>query len=109
MWNLFGTKPPEPEPLPLNDRQRLRVLEEAFDLMASDVDRCVNELPKIHAKLRMRATRAAQAEEEISVPSSSATPSISETPVSLSKAALRDLAQRRGLLSLQPRQRQGEG
>lgn len=109
MWNPLRT-------LRERDAARLRTLEKDFELLASDVETCLNAIPKIHAKLRMRATRAAAAEiesEETSVASSSATQSPSDLQLSLgvspSKEAVRDLARRRGFLNPRLQRRQQEG
>ena len=104
MWNPFRT-------LSERDSARLRRLEKDFAILADDVETCMNTIPKIHAKLRMRATRAAAAEieaEDTSAVSLSPTQSDSAQPVSPSKEALRGLARQRGFLFPQ-RQRQGEG
>jgi hypothetical protein len=102
VWNLFKT-------LRERDSARLRQLEKDFELLASDVETCMATIPKIHAKLRMRATRAAQAEiegEEVFQPSveSPASPS-SPAPV-YSKAQLREFARQRGII-LSPQRQQG--
>ena len=107
VWNPFRTK----TPLPPSDQMRLRQLERDFEILAADVETCITTIPKIHAKLRMRATRAAQAEEDPSAASSSATPSSSDQlPLSLSpsRQSLRDLARQRGFLHPQRPAQQGE-
>ena len=97
MWNIFRT-------LSERDSARLRRLEKDFTLLADDVEICMNTIPKIHAKLRMRATRAAAAEIETedtspsesvpaAVPSSPGQP---QSPV-YSKDQLRQFALQRGL------------
>lgn len=97
MWNIFRT-------LSERDSARLRRLEKDFAQLADDVEMCLNTIPKIHAKLRMRATRAAAAEiegEEASPPSSSEISTSSPAPqlgVSpYSKDQLRQFARQRGL------------
>ena len=94
MWNPFRT-------LSERDSARLRRLEKDFAILADDVETCMNTIPKIHAKLRMRATRAAAAEienEEAERPSPSLVPDASPS-VSTSKQQLRELARQRGFLS----------
>jgi len=72
-------------------------------MLADDVEICMNTIPKIHAKLRMRATRAAAAEiEEDTSPSESvpvpvhSSPGQPQSPV-YSKDQLRQFALQRGL------------
>jgi len=80
---------------------RLRRLERDFEELANDVETCLNAIPKIHAKLRMRATRAAAAEietEEVTSASPSLVPDASLS-VSTSKQAVRELARQRGFLA----------
>ena len=98
MWNIFKT-------LSERDSARLRRLEKDFAMLADDVELCMNTIPKIHAKLRMRATRAAAAEIEAEEPSPS--PSVvspDPSSPSLSKVHLRELARSRGFLFPQRRQ-----
>lgn len=97
MWNLFRT-------LTERDSARLRRLEKDFAILADDVETCMNTIPKIHAKLRMRATRAAAAEIEAeetlpseSVPGS-ASISAQPPPQPFSKDQVRQLARLRGFL-----------
>ena len=97
MWNPLRT-------LRERDAARLRTLEKDFELLASDVETCLNAIPKIHAKLRMRATRAAAAEieaEDTSLSASAGSASdlqpSSPVAVSSSKLQLRQLARSRGL------------
>ena len=97
MWNLFRT-------LTERDSARLRRLEKDFAILADDVETCMNTIPKIHAKLRMRATRAAAAEIEAeetlpseSVPVSAST-SPQPPPQPFSKDQVRQLARLRGFL-----------
>ena len=80
---------------------RLRRLERDFEELANDVETCLNAIPKIHAKLRMRATRAATAEIETEeAPSASTSPALAASPsVSTSKLQVRELARQRGFLS----------
>jgi hypothetical protein len=100
VWNIFKT-------LSDRDSARLRRLEKDFALLADDVELCMNTIPKIHAKLRMRATRAAAAEIEAedtsqSVPEVTAS---DRSPVaSTTKLQLRELARSRGFLFPQRRQ-----
>ena len=98
MWNIFKT-------LSDRDSARLRRLEKDFTMLADDVEICMNTIPKIHAKLRMRATRAAAAEIETedtspseSVPAAAQlSPDQHPSPV-YSKAQLRQFASQRGLM-----------
>lgn len=97
MWNPFRT-------LSERDSARLRRLEKDFAILADDVETCMNTIPKIHAKLRMRATRAAAAEIEAeetspseSVPVAAlSSPDQHPSPV-YSKDQLRQFAAQRGL------------
>ena len=91
--NLFRTAPSEP--LPASDQLRLRDLEKNFDILASDVDRCITEIPKIHAKLRMRATRALEKaqEDDEEVPTNTAPPVLGK----FTKDDLRQFARQKGL------------
>ena len=109
MWNILRT-------LRERDAARLRQLEKDFELLASDVETCMNTIPKIHAKLRMRATRAAAA--EIETEDASPSPSAEQLPESsqldprlsspvYSKEQLRAFARQRGLVLSPPRQQQG--
>jgi len=106
VWNLFKT-------LSERDSARLRRLEKDFAILADDVETCMSTIPKIHAKLRMRATRAAQAEieEESSQspePAAQLSSQATTSQVSPSKLQLRELARARGFLFPQQRQIQGE-
>ena len=101
MWNIFKT-------LSERDSARLRRLEKDFAMLADDVELCMNTIPKIHAKLRMRATRAAAAEIEAEDPSPSlhqaVTASDQSPAASTTKLQLRELARSRGFLFPQRRQ-----
>jgi len=57
MWNILKT-------LSERDSARLRRLEKDFIQLADDVEMCMTTIPKINARLRARATRAAAAEVE---------------------------------------------
>ena len=106
MWNIFKT-------LSERDSARLRRLEKDFAMLADDVELCMNTIPKIHAKLRMRATRAAAAEIETEDASASASaasssePSQLGQPPSTSKLQLRELARARGFLFPQRQRQEG--
>ena len=94
MWNPLRT-------LRERDAARLRTLEKDFELLASDVETCLNAIPKIHAKLRMRATRAAAAEieaEDTSASPPAVTASDRSPAASSTKLQLRELARARGFL-----------
>jgi len=102
VWNIFRT-------LSERDSARLRRLEKDFAMLADDVELCMNTIPKIHAKLRMRATRAAAAEIETEDPSPSpslpaAAASDHSPAASSTKLQLRELARSRGFLFPQRRQ-----
>lgn len=100
MWNLFKT-------LSERDSARLRRLEKDFNTLADDVEMCVAIIPKINARLRARATRAAAADAVEEEPStqSQEQPSAIPSPQSnhqvrpqYSKDQLRQFARSRGLI-----------
>ena len=110
MWNLFKT-------LRERDSARLRRLEGQLNDLTADVDICLNLIPKLNARLRQRARRAAgpdddsadnreRDEPDFVMPSrvgeeqsaSSLAPSTSDSDRSSLRAQLRSRARARGLL-----------
>ena len=98
MWNLFKT-------LSERDSARLRRLEKDFIQLADDVEMCMQTIPKINARLRQRAVRAAAAEIETEEAPSSSPPSTDPSSPSqpsalprYSKSQLQAFARARGLL-----------
>ena len=99
MWNPLKT-------LSERDSARLRRLEKDFTQLADDVEMCMSTIPKINARLRARATRAAAAEaaeEETSSPlpteslSSPASSLPGQSSPVFSKSQLREFARLKGL------------
>jgi hypothetical protein len=95
-WNPWKTESEPDHPLSEPDSARLRRLELTINDMASDLEICLKAIPKINARLRQRAVREAEDDEEVAEPAVEA--SFSAQSNGVDKNSMRALARTRGLM-----------